>query len=211
MNQYGVNYFTPGENNTNYNNEVISLPKTTLKPQDTYEERHINDELTKSFLSNLFDVFKPALVMAAIILVVFELIIMNGFIPSESMEPTLNVGNGIVVNRLSYVSSEPQRGDVVVFESEEYDAYLIKRVVGLPGDIVEIKDGSVFVNGCRLIEEYAVGETLVSLNGVSCFEVPEDSVFLLGDNREFSADSRAWNNAYIGYDDIVGKAVVQYG
>jgi len=211
MKEYGVNYFTPGTNNFDNNCGAISLSNITLTKQDNYKVRHKNDDNAKSILANLFDTFKPAIILCAIIIVVFELIIMNGFIPSESMEPTLNVGNGVVVNRLSYISSEPLRGDVIVFESEEYDAYLIKRVIGLPGDVIDLKDGFVYVNGCKLVESYAYGTTVASLKGTTHFEVPENSVFLLGDNREFSADSRAWGNPYISYDDIVGEATVQYG
>lgn len=212
MNQNGVIYFTPDSNNTIVSDcGAIVLTETNLKKQGTYSERHKDDFANKPLWVRILDTFKPAIVMCTILIIVFNFIIMNGFIPSESMAPTLNVGDGIVVNRLSYVSHSPERGDIVVFESEEYSGeYLIKRVVGLPGDVIDIKDGDVFVNGCRLIEDYAHGETLPSLNQVTHYEVPENSVFLLGDNRENSADSRWWANPYLSYDDIIGKAVFQY-
>lgn len=212
MNLNGVIYFTPDSNNENIDDcGAISLSDTNLTQQETYGERHKDDYSSKSLLARIFDTFKPAIILCTIVLILFKLVIMNGFIPSESMEPTLNIGDGIIVNRLSYVSDAPERGDVIVFNSDEYcGEFLIKRVIGLPGDKIDIKDGSVYVNGCKLTEEYACGETLPALSQVSHFEVPEDSVFLLGDNREFSADSRWWDNPYISYDDIVGKAVFQY-
>jgi signal peptidase I len=212
MNQNGVIYFTPDSNNTDKTDcGAIVLSDTTLEKQETYKERHKDDFATKSIFGKLWDTFGLAVILVVTLTVLFECIIMNGFIPSESMEPTLMVGDGIVVNRLSYLNDAPERGDVVVFYSDEYNGEkLIKRVIGIPGDVIDIENGSVYVNGCKLVESYACGVTNPSLSEVSHYEVPEDSVFLLGDNREFSADSRWWENPYISYDDIVGKAVFQY-
>lgn len=187
------------------------LTATDLKRQNTYKERHKDDMLSKSFLYKVYDTLRPTIISFVVCLLLLTVVIKNGFIPSESMEPTLNVGDGIVVNRLAYLNDNPTRGDVIVFTSDEYDGNdLIKRVIGLPGDKIDIKNHRVYVNGCMLLEDYAVGDTDPSLNKVTHFEVPEDSVFLLGDNRQSSADSRWWGNPYISYDDIVGKAVLQY-
>lgn len=211
MNQSGVIYFTPDSNNIAEDCGAITLSNTTLKRQKTYYERHKDDISIKPLFVRIFDTFKPTIILCIIILITFKIIIMNGFIPSESMEPTLMIGDGVVVNRLSYITTEPTRGDIIVFKSAEYSGeYLIKRVVGIPGDVIDIKDGSVYINGCRLIEEYAVGETLPALSNITHFEVPANSVFLLGDNREFSADSRWWENPYITYEDIIGEAILQY-
>lgn len=189
----------------------IVLKTTNLKKQENYKERHKDDFSSKSVISRVFDTFKPAIILCAIFLFIFKVILMNGFIPSQSMDPTLKVGDGIIVNRLAYSDGLPSRGDIIVFTSDEYDGeYLIKRVVGLPGDAIDLKGGSVYVNNCRLIESYAYGETLDSPNGVTHFEVPEGKVFLLGDNREGSADARWWKNPYIDKGDIIGKAVFQY-
>lgn len=192
-------------------NPCLLPANTNLTKQATYKKRHKYDMATKSAWYRFFDTMKPTIISFMVCLVLLTMVIKNGFIPSESMQPTLNIGDGVIVNRLSYLSEAPQRGDIIVFKSDEYNGSdLIKRVIGLPGDKIDIRNHHVYVNGCRLIEDYAVGSTEPSLNKVSHFEVPENSVFLLGDNRESSADSRWWENPYISYDDIVGKAVFQY-
>ena len=212
MNLNGIIYFNSQDSN-NTNKEdcgAVILKDTTLEKQPSYKERHKNDYDNLPLWARILDTFKPALIACAVLLVIFKVFIMSGFIPSESMQPTLNIGDGIIVNRLSYLSSDPERGDIVVFDSDEYGEYLIKRIIGLPGDKIDIKEGCVYVNGCKLIEEYACGETTPSLNRVTHYEVPENSVFLLGDNRDNSADSRWWTDPYVEYGDIVGKAVFQY-
>lgn len=189
----------------------VVLGRTKFTKQESYKLRHKNDFSKKPLALRILDTFKPAIILCTIFFLVFQFILMNGFIPSESMDPTLKIGDGVIVNRLSYVNDGPSRGDVVVFVSEEYDnEYLIKRVIGLPGDTIEIKDGGCYVNGCRLMESYAAGITEVSPNGREFFVVPDGEYFLLGDNREFSADSRWWVDPYIEKDAIVGQAVLQY-
>lgn len=203
-------FYVPRESVAERHGDVV-LANTKLTKQDSYAARHKGDFSKKSAVSRIFDTFKPAIILCTICFLVFQFILLNGFIPSESMNPTLKVGDGVVVNRLAYLNDGPERGDIVVFVSDEYDGeYLIKRVIGLPGDTIEIKDGSCYVNGCKLIEEYAVGSTDVSPNNREFFIVPEGEYFLLGDNREFSADSRWWVDPYIEKDVIVGKAVMQY-
>lgn len=128
-------------------------------------------------------------------------------IPSPSMENTILVGDRVVVSRLSYLFSEPERGDVIVFaypdnESVDY----IKRVIGLPGDEVEGIDGIVYVNGEPLEEAY-VKEELDDDFGP--YKVPEDSYFMMGDNRNNSEDSRLWTNTYLSQDKIKGKAILK--
>ncbi len=148
------------------------------------------------------------------------------YIPSESMLPTLRVGDRVLVNRLAYRFREPDRGDVVVFErgGEESERGLlgaalhwlteglgvsrssatdyIKRVIGLPGETVEVRDGRVRVNSILLREPYA------DLGGpdYGARPVPAGRLFVLGDNRANSADSRVIG--FVPLDDVVGEAVV---
>ncbi len=150
-------------------------------------------------------VFVIAIVAATLIK---EFIIYNVEVPTGSMEDTIEIGNRVVTSRLSYLSSDPRRGDIVVFpypDNEELD--YIKRIIGMPGETIEGKDGLVYINGEPLEEPY-VKEALDSDFGP--YEVPEDSYFMMGDNRNNSQDSRYWENKFLARDKIEGKAILKY-
>ena len=119
-----------------------------------------------------------------------------------SMEPNFSEGDRVVVNKAVYWFGEPQRGDVIIFENpkNEHEDY-IKRVIGVPGDVVEIKDQAVYVNGTRLEESYIMAPPIRTMATVT---VPENNYFVLGDNRNNSQDSRSgW---FVEEDQIHGKA-----
>jgi signal peptidase I len=121
------------------------------------------------------------------------------------MNPTLISGEYVIVNRVSYRLGSPQRGDIIVFHfprdpREEY----IKRVIGLPGDQVEINQGQVYVNGQPLEESYLKVKT----NYSGTWQVPEGQLFVLGDNRNNSSDSHDWGTVPMDY--VVGKAILVY-
>lgn len=114
------------------------------------------------------------------------------------MQPTLNVADIVLVNGFAYVNSEPQRGDIIVFDGSEGNVpgeMLIKRVIGLPGDSMMFVDGYIYINGQLCKEEYLSDE--IETNSFKDFEVPEGCYFVLGDNRNNSYDSRFWENPYI--------------
>ena len=130
------------------------------------------------------------------------------YIPSESMCDTLQVKDRICVSKMAYNKNEPQIGDIIVFNSDQIDnepIVLIKRVIGCPGDVVHIENGDVYVNGEKLVEEYALKD-----NYSGDFTVPENSYFVMGDNRENSIDARYWENHYVDKKDILGKAIFKY-
>lgn len=149
----------------------------------------------------------------AIALLVEAFLIQAFWIPSPSMAPTLEVGDRVLVNKLSYRLHDVHRGDVVVFErppdasNGEGDGIkdLIKRVVAIGGDTVEARDGVVFVNGQILDEPYL--EPGTSTNDLERQTIPADHVFVMGDNRTNSQDSRIFGA--IAEDDIVGRAFVR--
>jgi len=151
----------------------------------------------------LLEVFLPAAVITVLMNYVFAVTI----IQSASMEPTLMTGAAVVYDRLAYKeSSDVQRGDIVMFWSKEEGLYLSKRVIGLPGDKVEFKDGDVVINGQFLDEsEYIQDGVETNMWQESSYTVPEDAFFVLGDNRENSRDSRYFKNSYISYSDIRGR------
>ena len=128
------------------------------------------------------------------------------YIPSESMVPTLEVGDRVFVNKFIYRFSQPKPGDIVVFKSAEGgEEDLIKRVIGLPGDEVQVRDGVVFVNGERWKEPY-VNDEFPDRSFFGPTTVPEGKVFVMGDNRSNSRDSRFFGPLPI--DNIEGEAFV---
>lgn len=130
-------------------------------------------------------------------------------VASGSMEPKLKTGNTAVYNRLAYTKSSPQRGDIIGFWSQEFNATYAKRVIGIAGDNIEFHNGYVYINGMKADESQYIGEN-IETNSNKTFIVPEGCVFVLGDNRENSIDSRFWSNPYISCEDIVGKYIGQF-
>jgi len=130
-------------------------------------------------------------------------------IPSESMVPTLEVGDRVLANKFIYRFTEPERGEVVVFESvgEGDDQKLIKRVVGVAGDEVEVRNGTLLVNGEAREEPY-LNRNLPFNDSYGPTEVPEGHVFVMGDNRANSADSRVFGPLPI--ENIEGEAFVRF-
>jgi signal peptidase I len=127
-------------------------------------------------------------------------------VESVSMQPTLFAGNFVVVNKLSYQFGEPSRGDIIVFRyppNPELDPY-IKRVIGLPGEHILVENGKVLINGVRISEPYL--ETQTQQGGE--WTVPQESLFVMGDNRNNSSDSRAWG--VVPIENIIGKASMVY-
>ncbi len=143
-------------------------------------------------------------------LVVRSFVLQAFSIPSESMETTLLIGDHVVVDKLTYRFSDIDRFDIVVFDRppelpSEYDE-LIKRVIGLPGDTVEGRDGAVYVNGEALTEPYLDAD--VTIIDFAPEVVPEGRLFMMGDNRNRSSDSRVFGS--IDIETVVGKARVRY-
>jgi signal peptidase I len=126
-------------------------------------------------------------------------------IEGHSMLPTLEEGEYIIINKLSYYLEEPERGDIIVLQfPNDRTRDFIKRVIGLPGDQVEVSAGVVHVNGVALQEPYI--QDMPSYNG--SWTVPEGQYFVLGDNRNNSSDSHNWS--FLPREDIVGKAWIIY-
>ncbi|WP_300257704.1 signal peptidase I [Clostridium sp.] len=148
-----------------------------------------------------------SIIFVAIILtfLVNKFLVFKIVVPTPSMAPTIEPGDQLFATRI-YNLSNMKRGDMIVFYSKEFDEKMIKRLIGLPGERIEIKeDGTVYVNNERLDEHYIkYPGGKVNIN----FEVPEDKYLLLGDNRDNSKDARYWSNQYIDGDDILGKAQI---
>lgn len=144
----------------------------------------------------------PVLAAVVIALLINKFILFKIYVPSESMVPTIMIGDQIFVTKV-YNTDNIRRGDILVFYSEELGDLLIKRVIGLPGENIDIKDdGSVYVNDTKIDEPYVVDPSTKEGH----FSVPEDHFLFLGDNRINSKDSRYWSNPYINKKHIKGKA-----
>jgi signal peptidase I len=147
----------------------------------------------------------PIVAAIGIAFLINKFLVYNVYIPSESMVPTLNVGDKLMVTRV-YDTNKIKRGDIIVFYSEELDEILIKRVIGLPGDHIEIHNGVVNINGEDIKEDYIKNNE--NYDGI--FDVPQNKFFFLGDNRIRSNDSRRWINPYIDASNIQGKARLKF-
>ncbi|SHJ30956.1 signal peptidase I [Lutispora thermophila] len=127
------------------------------------------------------------------------------YVKGPSMEPTLYEGQILIVSKLSYRVGEPSRGDIVVLSDNLEHKDLIKRVIGLPGDNVDIRDGYVYIDGELLKEDYIQVPTYA--NEFQQSQVPENKYFVLGDNRPESRDSRSDSLGFVDRENILGKAV----
>lgn len=127
-------------------------------------------------------------------------------VEGASMQPTLTTGEYTLVDKLTYLWRPPERGDVIVFRAPDGSgADYIKRVIALPGEQIEIRDGKILVNGQRLREDYGLGAPSYDF---PLSRVPRNHVFVLGDNRNRSFDSHLWDNPFLPMDAIHGKARV---
>lgn len=159
------------------------------------------------FMRNYGYLFTTVIVM----LVLFRGIFLLGFVTSGSMESTLPTHSVFLSWHLSYALGDPmpERGDIVLFDSDELGQTLVKRVVGLPGETISFQNGQVLVNGSALEETYLPVQGITyPQNEEDSFTVPDGCVFLLGDHRDNSLDSRFWQDPFIPVSNIRARALV---
>ncbi|MBN1399488.1 MAG: signal peptidase I [Anaerolineae bacterium] len=157
----------------------------------------------KSVLRELIESVLPALV---IVLVVNVFLAQATRVEGQSMEPNLHDNQRLIIEKITYHFRAPKRGDIVVLRRPNRATEpLIKRVVGLPGETVSIHEGRVYIDGEALDEEYLNQETWGTMPPRL---VPEEHVFVLGDNRKASNDSRSFG--MVPFDDIIGRAWLRY-
>ena len=163
-------------------------------------------------------------ILEFLVLLVFSFVVVFGiirpfvaeayYIPSKSMVPTLEVGDRVLVNKFIYRFEAPKRGDIVIFDSVEGNKQetLIKRVIGLPGDKIQLRHGTLFLNGQRQNEPYVVNSPCARGVPKTCsygpVTVPKGHYFLMGDNRAGSEDSRYFGS--VPRDDIKGEAFLRF-
>ncbi|MFA9424444.1 MAG: signal peptidase I [Sedimentibacter sp.] len=149
----------------------------------------------------------PVVIALVIVLFLNKFVFILVTVPTGSMEETIMPGDRLYVDELFNIE-DANRGDIIVFKSLELDdKRLVKRLIGMPGETVEVKaDGSVYINGEKLDEPYVVAAE----GEAKTFKIPEDSYFFLGDNRPISFDARYWENPYIDESEIIGKAIFRF-
>lgn len=175
-------------------------------------------------MQSFIDMLKILIVALVIAVIIRSFIIQPYVIPSESMLNTLQVGDRLFVTKFSYgihlpfiekeifSTGEPEHGDIIVFpyprdKSQDY----IKRVVGIPGDVIEIRNKQLIRNGVPVVEDYVIHKdtnTIYNRDNMAPLTVPAGKVFVLGDNRDYSMDSRYWH--FVDKDTISGKALLIY-
>lgn len=137
-------------------------------------------------------------------------VIINANIPSGSMENTIMTNDKLIALRTAYWFNDPKRGDIIIFEyPDNEEEWYIKRVIALPGETVEVKDGKVYINNSKtpLNEPYIKEEPVENFGP---YKVPENGYFVMGDNRNCSNDARDWDTHYVSRDEILGKAWFRY-
>jgi signal peptidase I len=159
-------------------------------------------QVSHSILIEVLDTVLPAFVIAVLI----NLFLAQGtYVHGQSMEPNLHSDQRLIIEKVSYRLHAPRRGDIVVLRLDQFEIPLIKRVVGLPGEMVEIHDNQVFIDGEPLREGYLPGAVQRNYGPM---QVPPDHVFVMGDNRDASNDSRSFGAVQLSH--IVGRAWLSY-
>jgi signal peptidase I len=175
---------------------------------DTLLVQRERPRLRKStFLREIFD----TLVLIGAIYALVNLATVRFFIDGPSMQPNFHAGEFLLVNRLSYLFGGPDQGDVVVFEapgSQPDDPPLIKRLIGMPGDTVELRNQQVYVNGEALNEPYILEMCSLSMCRDGAWELGPNEYFFMGDNRNNSRDSRRFGP--VTREHVVGEALLRY-
>lgn len=208
------------ENNQNIPCEEVNPIQTPPHDIQKHEEKqalsgnNTGESAKKSSLSHYLkhSLWKDVLLICAMTYIFINFIGFRAVIPSGSMEPTLKVGNSYLVNRMTaYFGANKGLDflDIVVFTHEEEfqnDDFIVKRVIGLPGDSIEIRGGRVYRNGEVIAENYVKNKDF-SFN-MEEIVVPEGRIFVMGDNRTNSHDSRFWDIQTVSFDHIVGEMIV---
>ena len=192
--------------------ESANPAETGQKPENANPDTAENRETKpKDWRKELLSWVIVIGVAAALAFAINRFVLMKTVITSSSMRPTMEVDEHVIANRLAYLFSDPKRGDMVFFANpdDESETY-VKRIIGLPGEKVEIKKGKIYINDSdKPLDEPYLFEKADKENFGPYF-VPEDCYFMLGDNRNISHDARYWDNTFVSRDKIYGKAWFGY-
>jgi len=165
----------------------------------------------KQVLKEIFDFVKWFAVSFALLFILNRTVVINAQVVSPSMENTIMTNGRVIASRVAYRRNGPSRFDVIIFNDPDglkSDPF-VKRVIGLPGETVEIRDGLVYINGSDIPLDYSFVRSLY-LGSHGPLLVPENGYFVLGDNRTNSHDSKDWTNPFVSRDEILGRVLITY-
>ena len=184
----------------------LLMKQSEEEPQ--HEHEHVQE--TGKVKRILRECFQMIVIPVALALFCGKVLIVNANIPSGSMENTIHPGDRVIGSRLAYLSQDPQRTDIIIFRFPDDESQVfIKRIIGLPGEEIQIVAGAVYKDGAQApLEEEYLKE--IPQGSFGPYVVPEDSYFVMGDNRNNSHDSRFWENHFVSRDEILAKAWFQY-
>ncbi len=168
------------------------------------------EEREYSVVREIIDTVVYLLVVLAVVLLFIRYVGQRTYVNGDSMNATLEDGDNLFVDKISYRFKDPERFDIIVFPYQyQEDTYYIKRIIGLPGETVQIEDGEIYIDGEVLEESY--GKEVMRNPGIADQPIVlgEDEYFVLGDNRNNSSDSRDPSVGVIEGEDIVGKAFIR--
>ena len=176
------------------------------------EKKDASEKKEKSTAQNILGTIAYIIGVCVFVFLILHFVGQRTVVNGSSMDTTLANGQNLVMDKLSYRFHDPERYDIIIFPGPEefgQHPYYIKRIIGMPGETVQIKDGKVYINDSETpLDDSFVSET--PLGSFGPYEVPENCYFMMGDNRNNSKDSRYWQNTYVQFDQIVGKAEIRY-
>lgn len=164
-----------------------------------------------SVFSEIVSWIKTILFAVLFALLINNLVIVNASVPTGSMKNNIMPNDRIIAFRLAYLFSNPKRFDIVVFKNPDDETVpFVKRIIGLPGETVDIRGGKVYINSsAEPLDDSFIREPQ-DIEEDMRFIVPDDSYFMMGDNRNDSSDSRFWNKKYVEKKKILGKVLLRY-
>ncbi|NLK20988.1 MAG: signal peptidase I [Epulopiscium sp.] len=173
-------------------------------------EDNQNNTNKSFFKSEIFEFIRDIIFILAVVVFIRTFVFENTKVSGPSMEPTLYDGNILIVNKFEYRFINPKKGEIIVFPYKgDPSKHYIKRIIGLPGEVVDIRDGIVYIDGELLEEDYLL-EPMYTMGEVTYpFKVPMDTYFVMGDNRNRSSDSRYQDVGTIEKSKITGRAVIR--
>lgn len=190
------------------------MSEETVTTVNNPSKKNQKNKKPKSKLQETIEFCIPIVIAVVLALILRTFVFANAVVPTGSMLNTIQEGDRIIASRLAYKNDDPQRYDIILFKYPDDESQIyVKRVIGLPGETVQIVGGVVYVtktDGKTIQLDDSFVTACVPYGDFGPYVVPKDSYFMLGDNRNDSKDSRYWTNTYVKRDKIIGKVKFRY-